>query len=321
MINRIFVSIVALVCASFVFAGEEVNRSAPLEQESRVTIENTRGKIQVIGWEKAEIQVLGTLDDLAKKLAFDVRKDRAHIEVEMPRRVEEGEGSNLTIYVPFQAKVLLQNFLLETQKDSSLGDPAEIEKQIVEVDKKIEEHEQKAAERDAGLAAEREKAQKAQQEADEAKARIEEVENQLGPQGTDPGAANRRTGRLMLGLGVVAGVGAAAGGILFMLERNKFEDALVDNEEEFSQIGCVDPSDNVHCDALNTQAGALDRNAVKANQLSLGIGLGAGIVGAALVGTGIGLMVKGHKRTKKWKGGSDVAIAPTRNGFVVSGRF
>jgi len=121
MINRILVSIVALVCASFVFAGEEVNRSAPLEQESRVTIENTRGKIQVIGWEKAEIQVLGTLDDLAKKLAFDVRKDRAHIEVEMPRRVEEGEGSNLTIYVPFQAKVLLQDVSSEIRLENVKG--------------------------------------------------------------------------------------------------------------------------------------------------------------------------------------------------------
>ena len=154
-----------------------------------------------------------------------------------------------------------------------------------------------------------------------AKARIEEVENQLGPEGTDPGAGDRRTGRLMLGLGIVAGGGAAAGGILFMLERNKFDDQLDDNQAEFSQIGCVDPSDNVHCDGLDQQAGALSRNSKKANQLSLGIGLGAGVVGVALVGAGIGMMVRGHKRTKKWKGGSDVAIAPTRNGFVVSGRF
>jgi tetratricopeptide (TPR) repeat protein len=220
-----------------------------------------------------------------------------------------------------KAKVLLQNFLLETQKDSSLGDPTEIESQIAEVDAMIEEHEQREAERDAGLAAEREKAQKAQQEAEEAKARAQEAESQLGPQGNDPGAANRRAGRLALGLGLVAGAGAAVGGILFMLERNKFEDQLFDNQDEFEQIGCVNPSDNIHCDALDVQAGALDRNAVKANQLSLGIGLGAGVVGVALVGTGIGLMVKGHKRTKKWKGGSDVTIAPTRNGLVVSGRF
>ena len=61
-----------------------------------------------------------------------------------------------------KSKVLLQNFLLETQKDLSLGDPGEVEQQLELVDKKIEAHEQRIAERESGIEEEREKVRNAQ---------------------------------------------------------------------------------------------------------------------------------------------------------------
>ena len=218
-----------------------------------------------------------------------------------------------------KAKVLLQNFLLETQKDAALGSPAEVEAQIDEVDEKIDAHEQRVAERDSGIEEEREKARKAQEEAEAAKARLDEVDNQ--PVGGDPGKLDRRRGGAILGMGVAAGVAGGLGAWLLGMRGQEFEDKLVDSIAEYDFIGCGDPSDNEHCAALDEQQAGLVRNGEKANKLSLGVGISGAVVGVALVGTGIALIVRGKKRTKKWKGGSDLSLAPTGRGFVVSGRF
>jgi tetratricopeptide (TPR) repeat protein len=218
-----------------------------------------------------------------------------------------------------KSKVLLQNFLLETQKDTALGDPSEVEKQILAVDAKIEEHEQREAERQAGLDEEREKARKAQEEAAAAKARLDEVENE--PVGTDPGKPDRRSGGALIGLGVAAGLAGGLGGWLFSMRSQEFHDGLVESINEYNAIGCQDPADNEHCAALDEQQEKFERNGEKADKLALGVGIGGGVVGLALVGTGIGLFVRGKKRTKKWQGNSDLSIAPTRRGFVISGRF
>lgn len=218
-----------------------------------------------------------------------------------------------------KSKVLLQNFLLETQKDLSLGDPGEVKQQIELVDKKIDAHEQRIAERESGIEAEREKARRAQEEAETAKARLDEID-QI-PVGSDPGKLDRRRGGAFIGMGVAAGVLGGVGAWLYGMQGQNFEDDYKANVAENTLIGCADPSDNVHCEALEEQRAGLERNGEKANDLALAVGISGAVVGVALIGTGIGLMVRGNKRTKKWKGGSDLSIAPTGRGLVLSGRF
>lgn len=101
-----YVASAALLAPSAVLAGEEVDESKPAEHEGTVRIENVRGEIDIIGWDKPEIRVEGELDDLAQGLQFRVSGDETLIRIEMPdSNVNWGDGSDLEIHVPTRSRL------------------------------------------------------------------------------------------------------------------------------------------------------------------------------------------------------------------------
>ncbi|MBQ60632.1 MAG: hypothetical protein CMQ19_01010 [Gammaproteobacteria bacterium] len=80
MKNSQFISPVVLTCAAFLvsiaaFAGDDVDKTLAVPSNGLVKIVNTRGEIEIIGWDKDEIHVAGELDDLAEELVFEVMAD------------------------------------------------------------------------------------------------------------------------------------------------------------------------------------------------------------------------------------------------------
>ena len=55
-------------CSSY--AGEHIDKSLSMNDVSSVNIENLRGKVTVIGWDKDTISVEGELEDDAEGLIF-----------------------------------------------------------------------------------------------------------------------------------------------------------------------------------------------------------------------------------------------------------
>ncbi|MDH3643275.1 MAG: DUF4097 family beta strand repeat-containing protein [Gammaproteobacteria bacterium] len=83
------------------WAGEEVDRTLPVEPSGMVRIHNPRGDIEVHGWDRAEVRIDGELDDLAAGLTFEVDGDNTLIRVGLPEKnVNWGDGSELDIYLP-----------------------------------------------------------------------------------------------------------------------------------------------------------------------------------------------------------------------------
>lgn len=82
-------------------AGEKVDRSLAVPADAVVRVQNTRGKVEIAGWDKTAVSVSGELDDLAEKLVFEVDGKSVLIEVKMPRQnINYGDGSDLHIKVP-----------------------------------------------------------------------------------------------------------------------------------------------------------------------------------------------------------------------------
>lgn len=84
------------------WAGEKIDISLKATPEGRVTIDNTRGNITVIGWDKNIVHVKGEIDDSAKSYEFRDTGNRIMFEVELPRfdRQVNGNGSELVFYIP-----------------------------------------------------------------------------------------------------------------------------------------------------------------------------------------------------------------------------
>lgn len=79
----------------------EVSESIPSNNVTNVSINNQSGKVKVIGWDKEEIKVEGTLGDDAKNLMFSKKGAQVVIEVDYPNSSQwHADGSNLTIYMP-----------------------------------------------------------------------------------------------------------------------------------------------------------------------------------------------------------------------------
>jgi hypothetical protein len=87
-------------------AGEEVDERKSVSSQGVVEIHNTRGEVNISGWDKDEVHVFGEIDDLAERLIFDVDGDFTLIRVDMPKRnISWGDGSDLEIWVPKQSRV------------------------------------------------------------------------------------------------------------------------------------------------------------------------------------------------------------------------
>lgn len=92
------------------FAGQQIDKSLTVSDVSSVNIENLRGNITVIGWEKGIISVKGELEDDAEGLLFKQQGSRVKIKVELENQSNNfwgnnAKGSVLTIYMPKNIRV------------------------------------------------------------------------------------------------------------------------------------------------------------------------------------------------------------------------
>ena len=85
-----------------------VDQKRPAAPDGTVSIENMAGTIKVTGWDKAEVQVKGTVGD-GGELSFESAAKSTHIEIESDRN-PMGVKSDLDIYVPAGSAVEIEGF-------------------------------------------------------------------------------------------------------------------------------------------------------------------------------------------------------------------
>jgi len=119
---RILLTITIVLWLGGATAGEEVDKVLAASSSGSVKVVNTRGDVEIYGWDKDEIRVQGELDDLTEEFIFEVKGDRARIEVRLPRyNVNWGDGSDLEIYVPENSRVDFQGVSTDTTIKNILG--------------------------------------------------------------------------------------------------------------------------------------------------------------------------------------------------------
>lgn len=91
-------------------AGEQINQSLTLNNANSVNIENLRGVVTVIGWDKETINVKGELEDKAEGLLFKQQGSSVKIKVLLESHSNSfwggnNKGSELTVYMPKNIRV------------------------------------------------------------------------------------------------------------------------------------------------------------------------------------------------------------------------
>jgi len=86
-------------------AQEKVDRRRPAAAAGAVQVRNVAGSVRIVGWDRNEVQVQGTLGQGTERLDFEERSGAIVVEVVLPERRERQrevriEGSDLEIRVP-----------------------------------------------------------------------------------------------------------------------------------------------------------------------------------------------------------------------------
>jgi hypothetical protein len=81
-------------------AQEAVDRRQPASRGGVVAIDNIAGSVTVKGWSRDEVHVTGTLGRGTKELQIDGSGDRTAIHVEIDKREDDVDPTDLVIHVP-----------------------------------------------------------------------------------------------------------------------------------------------------------------------------------------------------------------------------
>jgi DUF4097 and DUF4098 domain-containing protein YvlB len=93
--------LIALAAATGVASAQQaVNESRPASATAVVEIDNVAGSVRVVGWNRNEVQVTGTLGRGVERLEFGGDPDRIRVRVVVPRNASNVGGSDLEIRVP-----------------------------------------------------------------------------------------------------------------------------------------------------------------------------------------------------------------------------
>ncbi len=116
-----------------VCAGEVVDKTLSAEGVNSVSIENLRGKVTIIGWDKKEVSVKGELDKKTERFIFEKQGSNIKIKVVTPHQNNHGwndKGSDLVIKMPKDSRmnfsgvstdVILENLIASSEVNTVSG--------------------------------------------------------------------------------------------------------------------------------------------------------------------------------------------------------
>ncbi|WP_394696492.1 DUF4097 family beta strand repeat-containing protein [Pseudoxanthomonas japonensis] len=90
-----------------------INETRPLDARGRVDISNVKGRIEVRGWDRNEVQITGTLGQGVERLEIGGSREQLDIEVRYPRSGGWGGGktgpTELVVMVPVRADLDIES--------------------------------------------------------------------------------------------------------------------------------------------------------------------------------------------------------------------
>ncbi|MGE5235228.1 MAG: DUF4097 family beta strand repeat-containing protein [Acidobacteriota bacterium] len=103
--KRTMIVLAAVLAAAAALAQQDVNERRPAAKDGVVEIENVAGSVRVVGWDRLEVEVTGSLGRGTERLEFSGSPERTLIKVVLPRHAHDVDGSHLTVKVPGGSRV------------------------------------------------------------------------------------------------------------------------------------------------------------------------------------------------------------------------
>ena len=104
--KKLSVILFGALLASPVMA-ERVDRTESVEADGRVDIYNMAGSIEIIGWDRSQINVSGEIGDDVEELVFEVNGSHTEIKVKIPKRSRghKDVSADIVVRVPAASSI------------------------------------------------------------------------------------------------------------------------------------------------------------------------------------------------------------------------
>ena len=125
-----FLPLLLLLIVGLAAAQTPIERTAPVDGDAKVSIDNLAGSVTVRAWDRDEVRIGGTLGRDAEELRVDGDQRRLTIQVVYPRngrgRVQRGDGTELLIDVPRGVELSVQTVSASIDVDRVAGAMVEL---------------------------------------------------------------------------------------------------------------------------------------------------------------------------------------------------
>ncbi|WP_438864276.1 DUF4097 family beta strand repeat-containing protein [Neptunicella sp.] len=122
-----WLSIIGLMSISMlVHAGEKVDKTIDADDDGYVEIEHLAGVVNIKGWDKDQVRVVGELDERMEKFIFERDGNEVTIKVKIKKNrswhhSDDEDGDRLDIYVPQNSHVHYTSVNADVKMDNVLG--------------------------------------------------------------------------------------------------------------------------------------------------------------------------------------------------------
>lgn len=127
MLAKLLLTTLVGAIAFPVFAGTPINQTRPLEARGRVEIENVKGRVEVVAWDRPEVKLTGTLGDGVEKLSVEGDARVLRIKVQYPTRSRNAEPSDLVVQMPVLADLDIETVSADINVSGMASRELEIE--------------------------------------------------------------------------------------------------------------------------------------------------------------------------------------------------
>jgi DUF4097 and DUF4098 domain-containing protein YvlB len=116
-----FLGVALAVAAVPVLAQQRVDEKRPASANGTVEISNVSGSVRVVGWERAEVAVTGTLGRGTERLELSGSGDRTVVKVVLPHFATHVDGSDIEVTVPAGSSVEIETVSADQAVDKVQG--------------------------------------------------------------------------------------------------------------------------------------------------------------------------------------------------------
>lgn len=113
-----------ILVSQFALAAESIDKQLKVGSNLKLDIKVLRGNIKIQSWDKQEVSIQGTLDELSEGFVIDHQGNKLTLEDKMPRQFDGNnkKGSSLTFMVPRSLNLTVKGLSADYQVSQIQGD-------------------------------------------------------------------------------------------------------------------------------------------------------------------------------------------------------